>query len=317
MRNCFAGLLHIRITTGFWLKWQDLALFLDYPSVKRILKGAFDWGQKAREENGMKSDTKKKRPFFITIVSVFFSLCVFVSNIPVYAVGEIMAWGDNEYGQCTVPEPNIGFTAISAGECHSLGLKQDGSIVAWGWNVVGQCTVPEPNTGFTAISAGGYHSLGLKQDGSIVAWGDNDNGQCNVPEPNTGFTAISAGGYHSLGLKQDGSIVAWGWNSYGECNVPEPNTGFMAIAAGFFHSLGLKGCSFNLAGDLYSDCVVNLEDLTILIDQWLQLPGTPSADIAPLPNGDGIVNFFDFAIMVGNWLVDCYADPNNSACVHK
>jgi hypothetical protein len=34
--------------------------------------------------------------------------------------------------------------------------------VAWGYNKSGQCDVPSPNVGFTAIAAGWYHSLGLK-----------------------------------------------------------------------------------------------------------------------------------------------------------
>ena len=34
--------------------------------------------------------------------------------------------------------------------------------MAWGYNYYGQCNVPSPNTGFTAIAAGGDHSLGLK-----------------------------------------------------------------------------------------------------------------------------------------------------------
>ena len=75
------------------------------------------------------------------------------------------------------------FVAIAAGEAHSLGLKSDGSIVAWGDNDDGQCDVPSPNKGFVAIAAGDYHSLGLKSDGSIVAWGYNRYGQCNVPYP--------------------------------------------------------------------------------------------------------------------------------------
>ena len=156
------------------------------------------------------------------------------------ADGSIVSWGANSYGQCDVPSPNSGFTAISAGEYHSLGLKADGSIVAWGDSDQGRCTVPLPNSGFTAISAGNQHSLGLKADGSIVAGGYNYYNQCDVPSPNSGFTAISAGGYHSLGLKADGSIVAWGDNSYGQCNVPLPNSGFTAISAGMYHSLGLK-----------------------------------------------------------------------------
>jgi len=154
--------------------------------------------------------------------------------------GYIIAWGDNDNGQCIVPAPNADFIAISASYYHSLGLKANGSIIAWGNNDYGQCNVPEPNTDFIAVSAGWFHSLGLKRDGSIVSWGNNGDGQCNVPEPNTNFIAISAGYRHSLGLKADGSIIAWGWNQFGQCNVPNPNTGFIAISAGDAHSLGLK-----------------------------------------------------------------------------
>jgi len=155
--------------------------------------------------------------------------------------GTIVAWGLNDQGQCSVPAPNSGFIAISAGWNHSLGLKSDGTIVAWGRNDYGQCNVPAPNSGFIAIAqANGFYSLGLKSDGTIVAWGQNTSGQCNVPAPNSGFTAITAGGWHSLGLKSDGTIVAWGSNGYGQCSVPAPNSGFIAIAAGWIHSLGLK-----------------------------------------------------------------------------
>lgn len=61
--------------------------------------------------------------------------------------------------------------AVAAGYEHSLGLKSDSTIVAWGRNDYGQCTVPLPNVDFVAVSGGGYHSLGLKSDGTIVAWG--------------------------------------------------------------------------------------------------------------------------------------------------
>ena len=69
-----------------------------------------------------------------------------------------------------------------------------GSVVAWGWNAYGQCDVPAPNSGFTAVAAGGYHSLGLRMDGSVAAWGSNDFGQCTVPLNNRDFWAIAAGG---------------------------------------------------------------------------------------------------------------------------
>jgi hypothetical protein len=174
--------------------------------------------------------------------------------------GEIVAWGQNSAGECNVPSPNSGFTAIAAGSQQWLGLKTDGSIVAWGDNTWGECNVPAPNTNFIAVAAGKYMSLGLKSDGSIVAWGFNVNGdpRLTVPSPNTGFIAIAAGNGSMLGLKTDGSIVAWGDNGWGECNVPSPNTGFIAIAAGGYHALGLKndGSIVAWGQDVYGQCDV-------------------------------------------------------------
>lgn len=156
------------------------------------------------------------------------------------ANGEIVAWGNNNFGQCNAPSPSADFIAVAAGESHSLGLKADGSIVAWGNNENGQCNVPSPNADFIAVAAGSMHSLGLKANGSIVAWGYNGNGQCNVGLPNTGYVAVSAGTYHSLGLRAGGSIEAWGYNGTGALDVASPNSDYIAMAAGVFHSLGLK-----------------------------------------------------------------------------
>jgi hypothetical protein len=58
-------------------------------------------------------------------------------------------------------------------------------------------------------------------------------------------------------------------------------------------------------GDFEPDCDVDWTDLEILIQDWLlyQLPpGTAPADIAPQPDGDGIVNFLDFALFAQHWL---------------
>jgi len=49
---------------------------------------------------------------------------------------------------------------------------------------------------------------------------------------------------------------------------------------------------------------VNFEDPKAIADQWLQPPSVPSADIVPLPEGDGMVNILDFAALAENWLVE-------------
>ncbi|MFH0880603.1 MAG: IPT/TIG domain-containing protein, partial [Lentisphaerota bacterium] len=154
--------------------------------------------------------------------------------------GTVVCWGSDDYGQCTVPEPNASFVSVGAGRYHSLGVKADGTVVCWGDNGYGQCTPPDPNTGFVAAEGGRYHSVAVRSDGTVAAWGRNNYFQCDVPAPNTNFTAVSGGYYHCAGLKSDGSIVCWGANGDGQCDVPEPNTNFIAVAAGYYHSAGLK-----------------------------------------------------------------------------
>jgi Regulator of chromosome condensation (RCC1) repeat len=163
-----------------------------------------------------------------------------VARCTAAAGADVVAWGDDESGEATVPSGLTGVIAISAGTDHTLALKQDGTVVAWGANSWGQATVPAGLTGVTAISAGWAHSLALKRDGTVVAWGDNEHGQTTVPVGLAGVTAIAAGYGHSLALKSDGTVVAWGWNRYGEATVPVGLAGGIAIAAGTEHSLALK-----------------------------------------------------------------------------
>ncbi|MHC4640293.1 MAG: hypothetical protein ACYS32_01520, partial [Planctomycetota bacterium] len=58
--------------------------------------------------------------------------------------------------------------------------------------------------------------------------------------------------------------------------------------------------------DLDGSGHISFGDFTILAAQWLQAPGTPSADIAPEAAGDGIVNSLDLAVLADYWLgTDC------------
>ena len=59
-----------------------------------------------------------------------------------------------------------------------------------------------------------------------------------------------------------------------------------------------------LDGDLNKDRTVNLLDLFIYNNQYLQAPGVPSADIWPIGAGDGIVDLRDFAYFASFWLMN-------------
>jgi subtilisin family serine protease len=68
------------------------------------------------------------------------------------------------------------------------------------------------------------------------------------------------------------------------------------VESGWSNVVSSRQC--NIPGDFQPDCDVDFNDLMIMANQWLQSPGTPSADI----NQDGIVNFIDFAELANYWL---------------
>jgi len=53
---------------------------------------------------------------------------------------------------------------------------------------------------------------------------------------------------------------------------------------------------------LDGSCELDFLDFAVLASQWQQPPGIPSADIAPGPNGNGIVDIEDLAAVANYWL---------------
>jgi hypothetical protein len=196
----------------------------------------------------------------------------------------VWGWGynyDGELGDGTTmlqlaPVQTVGLSgvvAISAGQYHSLALKNDGTVWAWGWNpngAIGDGTtssrsVPVQVTGLSdvvAIAAGGFHSLALKADGSLWSWGNNADGELGIGTTANQLTpvqvtavssavAIAGGTYHSLAVRFDGTTWAWGYNGYGQLGdgttltrtSPVAVSGLSnatGIAGGWGHSLAVK-----------------------------------------------------------------------------
>jgi len=88
----------------------------------------------------------------------------------------------------------------------------------------------------------------------------------------------------------DAAIISW------RATYDLPGVGGAGLTA-FTTSISLN----DNPSDINGDEEVNLEDLEVLAEQWLGPPGEPSADIAPEPDGDGIIDFLDFALFAENW----------------
>jgi alpha-tubulin suppressor-like RCC1 family protein len=198
---------------------------------------------------------------------------------PPQLLGDLYAWGANDSGQLGTGDqlsrttPTLissGWTMVSAGNAHSLGIKE-GDLYAWGLGTSGRLgtgdqlsrTTPTLiSSGWTMVSAGNAHSLGIK-DGDLYAWGLGTSGRLgtgfttNRLTPtliSSGWTMVSAGNAHSLGIK-DGDLYAWGSNSSGQLGTGDQSqrttptfisSGWTMVSAGSNHSLGIKD------GNLYA-----------------------------------------------------------------
>ncbi len=199
-----------------------------------------------------------------------YKLNIFHNNFPNRG-GVVQAWGDNQYGQSSVPA-NVGpCTQLAAGQYHTVALLADGSVRAWGNNDSGECDVPAelllPNS-CIQITAGGYHSAALRADGSAMAWGRNIFGECNVPENLGKCQRIAAGGDdlngHTVAMLVDGSVVSWGGNVFGECDIPLEIGTTYHIAAGASHTLAIAS-GLKCVGDLDGSGVVDSGDIGFIL----------------------------------------------------
>ncbi|MFN7014008.1 MAG: RCC1 domain-containing protein, partial [Bacteroidia bacterium] len=129
--------------------------------------------------------------------------------------------------------------AIAAGEKHVLALLNTGEVVAWGDNSFGQCGQAGVGSHFShfeyigisnvkAIAAGSNFSVALKNDGTVWVWGRGWEGQLGngttnlvnpLPVQVTGITnaaKIAAGDAHTIALLNNNTIKIWGGNLYGQ-----------------------------------------------------------------------------------------------------
>jgi len=131
------------------------------------------------------------------------------------------------------------WTAISAGNAFTCGLREGGRLWCWGFNRFGQVgagmpeaevTTPRqvlPSTSWKAVAAGGNHACAIQSDDTLWCWGGNFDGQLGIgstvskrePVQVTGGGAwdrVAAGGDHACAFKTDGSLWCWGRNEVGQ-----------------------------------------------------------------------------------------------------
>ena len=163
-------------------------------------------------------------------------------QINVVNPGNIWGWGDNEYGESTLPSGLSNAVSIAAGEYHSVAAEDNGSVVQWGYN---WGNVPADLTNAVAVAAGYDHSIALRSNGTVETWGTNTAYANYVPSGISGVKAVAAGWDDNLVLFTNGTVAAWGLDGnifgWGDLlDIPSGLTNITAISAESLHALALE-----------------------------------------------------------------------------
>ncbi|HUW18384.1 MAG TPA: hypothetical protein VMW16_03705 [Sedimentisphaerales bacterium] len=181
----------------------------------------------------------------------------------------------------------------------AFAVSRDGSVV------VGRAHMSSHTEAFRwtesegMVSLGGGSAMAVSADGSVVVgsgafiW-DECHGRRSIQDMLentfglnlTGWTLNSATGISADGL----TIVGNGTNPSGQYEA-----WIASIAKDGRHT-----------GDLTGDGNTNFKDFAKLASYWLQ--DEFFVDVAPLPNGDCVVDFHDVSVLAKHWLEGIYED---------
>jgi len=169
--------------------------------------------------------------------------------------GTLWAWGNNLNGRTglgtasgsTLTPTQVGsatsWAYVSAGNTHTVAIKDDGTLWTWGLNTngrtglgtaAGSTLVPTQvgaATSWVYASAGNTNTSAIRSDGTLWSWGANTSGQTglgtttgNTLTPTqvgtaTNWTYVSVGWNHTLAIRSDGTLWAWGSNQNGRTGL--------------------------------------------------------------------------------------------------
>lgn len=248
----------LAMTNASWAATARVAATGNHTVALKADGTLWGWGDNSFGQIGDGSLLSRNVPVRIGADSEWATVVAgFYHTVALKTDGSLWTWGDNTKGQLgdslssasrSLPArigTGTNWTAIAAGDFHTLALKADGTLWAWGDNGSGQAgtgsVVPGiqtspvqigSGTDWAAIAAGGTHSLARKANNTLWGWGSNAAGQLGngamvdanapvqivLPPPfnNTDWSVVSAGQVHAAALKANGSLWSWGSNTFGQ-----------------------------------------------------------------------------------------------------
>lgn len=178
------GQISIPLTSSCWTQVSAGALHV----VAMDCEGnVYTWGDNSKKQLNVPLDMPRNLESVLGISSRGDHTLVLYQIPPTY---QLMQWGSNA---SVLPRIQTGYLDMAAGINHTMAILSDSTVIAWGDNSYGQSTVPAALRNTVAIANGTNHSLAIDYDGVIWGWGSNAAGQLNTPD-NLGVVDIIAAG---------------------------------------------------------------------------------------------------------------------------
>ena len=160
------------------------------------------------------------------------------------AGGTVSCFGNNQHGQCNVPDSLSDVIYVARGSSHCSALKSDGTVVCWGDNRQSQLDIPDTLKNVVKISVGLFHTVALCSDGSVFSWGNEnlkytnrhfkafDPRDSTVKDLCANVADIATGDFHTVLLYKDKTVSFFGDTADDQCEISDLNsTGIVKIIA--------------------------------------------------------------------------------------
>jgi len=229
---------------GGFTDWCQIEVGNSHSLAVRTNGTAWAWGRSNGGALGDNTTVDKSSP--VSVVGGFTDWCQvsggYKLSLGVRQNGTAWAWGYNICGQLgnntagyatstSSPVSVVGgFTdwcQVSAGYCHSLGLRTNGTAWGWGRNNCGQLSDNTTDNksspvsvvgGFTdwcQVSGGYRHSAGVRTNGTAWAWGQGSQGQL---------------GNNATDNKSSPVSVVGGFTNWCQISAASSSSGFSTLA---------------------------------------------------------------------------------------
>ncbi len=179
--------------------------------------GHFVWSVKSDGTGGKWTDTGAATTSFVLTglepnTDYWFILLAYAGDAESRIWFEFSNWTSARTRDTAQPPAPSRYSAISAGDLHTCGLKLDGGVDCFGSDGRGQSSPPAGE--FLQVAAGGVHTCGIKAaDGTVACWGS-----AAVPSgpAQLKFAQIDAGHSHTCGVaarandRAPHKVICWG-----------------------------------------------------------------------------------------------------------